>query len=252
MMGLLAILCRGVKSVRREWSSRNYRNECFIAMNLFYCLFTIAGALLCEGQKTEVNSLEGDLHDLLEMVPFERVMSLGMEYAISDNQMKELVKYVLGEKFKQNLRDFEHLPEFKMWVERAEDYNFDVYSITNMFNSALGMPNMRSKRVRRAPGDGVYALVQEAIQMIPMEDIKKAYKCKLEANGDLKGAADMWLGHETKRVVDAFASTAPFTETMSDLREMGIPVESLRDLLVGSFKWVYDINKQVDPYKTLP
>lgn len=60
----------------------------------------------------EYPNIEQEIADLFEMVPFEKMMSLAMEYAIADQQVSSLLGYLSGPKFKENIVALENSPQF--------------------------------------------------------------------------------------------------------------------------------------------
>lgn len=53
-----------------------------------------------------------DVEELLEMVPYEQMVNLGMEYALSDPQVKNIMQYISSDKFRNNVVEMEFSPEF--------------------------------------------------------------------------------------------------------------------------------------------
>lgn len=63
----------------------------------------------------------------------------------------------------------------------------DLYTWTNELNRLLDMAQVRApSRRRRAPGDGLYGLLKDALALLPLTDIKEAYNHKLDTNPEFE------------------------------------------------------------------
>lgn len=63
----------------------------------------------------------------------------------------------------------------------------DLYTWTNELNRLLDMAQVRApSRRRRAPGDGLYGLLKDALALLPLTDIKDAYNHKLDTNPEFE------------------------------------------------------------------
>lgn len=57
-------------------------------------------------------NMEMEFEELLDMVPYEQMVNLGMEYAMSDSQVKSFMYYISSDKFRDNLIQLELTPQF--------------------------------------------------------------------------------------------------------------------------------------------
>ncbi|KAL1140821.1 hypothetical protein AAG570_000749 [Ranatra chinensis] len=94
----------------------------------------------------ETNSIEGEINDIMEMVPFDRVLAVAVDYAVYDQQVRRFVHYATGESFKKNVASFEASPQFRMAAGFAERYNVNLYSLANRINHILDIPQIRLSR----------------------------------------------------------------------------------------------------------
>ncbi|KAF6203810.1 hypothetical protein GE061_002145 [Apolygus lucorum] len=195
--------------------------------------------------------IEMDVEELLEMVPYEQMVNLGMEYAIADPQVKSLMQYISGEKFKENVLSLQSSPQFLHLAEVSSTYNIDAFALANKFNSALDMPPLSYKiaytREKRSPGDGIAGLVKEAAELTPLEDMKEAFRYKVDHNPEFKLLMSKLLSGEAMQVMEPIFKSKPFQDTKHDLKEIGIPLDQLEEMLIGHLHKFFDLNAKVEP-----
>uniref|UniRef100_A0A0K8T3Z4 Protein G12 n=3 Tax=Lygus hesperus TaxID=30085 RepID=A0A0K8T3Z4_LYGHE len=215
-------------------------------MRILLLTFFLAAATSATASRIEI-----DIEELLEMVPYEQMVNLGMEYAIADPQVKSLMQYISGDKFKENVLSLQSSPQFVHLAEVSSTYHIDAFSLANKFNSALDLPPLSYKiaytREKRSPGDGVAGLVKEAAELTPLEEMKVAYKYKVDHNPELKLLMSKLLSGEAKQVLEPIFKSKPFQDTKHDLKEMGIPLDQLEEMLVGHLHKFFDLNAKVEP-----
>ncbi|CAA9999620.1 unnamed protein product [Nesidiocoris tenuis] len=88
-------------------------------------------------------NMEMEFEELLDMVPYEQMVNLGMEYAMSDSQVKSFMYYISSDKFRDNLIQLELTPQFVELAELLKKHKIDLYALTNKVHSALGLPPIR-------------------------------------------------------------------------------------------------------------
>ncbi|XP_014279451.1 protein G12 [Halyomorpha halys] len=199
----------------------------------------IFGAILVNGvpiPRDNRNLVEQDVIELVEMVPFEKVMAIAIEYAIQDQQVKSLLGYLSGSKFKENVAAIEASPQFSDLAYMAEMYNIDAYSLANKVNHVLDIPFVqpdqeKNSRWPRSPGDGVVALVKDAMENVPLAEIKEAYKYKIDSNPQFKSLMERVLSGEARLYLEPLLESTPFLETKRDLEELGLPLNEIHEFL---------------------
>ncbi|CAH1398874.1 unnamed protein product [Nezara viridula] len=207
----------------------------------------IFGAILVNGvpiPRDNRNLVEQDVVELVEMVPFEKVMAIAIEYAIQDQQVKSLLGYLSGSKFKENVAAIEASPQFSDLAYMAELYNIDAYSLANKVNHVLDIPFVQPdvKRWPRSPGDGVVALVKDAMENVPLAEIKEAYKYKIDSNPQFKSLMERILSGEAKPYLEPVLESLPFRETKRDLEELGLPLAEIHEFLERILTDFFDLS----------
>lgn len=200
-------------------------------------------------------SIETEIQELLEMVPYDKVLEICMEYAIGDPQVKILLNYLCGDQFKQNIAEMESSDEFQNLANAARVVHIDAYALANKFIAALNaLPNRGNihhpfLRRKRSPGDGLRGLVREALEITPLQDMKKAYRYKLENNPQLKmfeqSLMERILSGEVRQYLEPLINSKPFQETKRDLEEMGLPLEQIQEFIELKLTEFFELDQSV-------
>ncbi|XP_073983585.1 uncharacterized protein isoform X2 [Rhodnius prolixus] len=200
-------------------------------------------------------SVETEVQELLEMVPYDKVLEICMEYAIGDPQVKVLLNYLCGDHFKQNLAEMEDSDEFQNLANAARVVDIDAYALANKFITALNsLPNRGNVqhpflRRKRSPGDGLSGLIREALEITPLEDMKTAYRYKLQNNPQLKmfeqSLIERVLSGEVRHYVEPLIYSKPFQEIKRDLEEMGLPLQQIREFIELKLIEFFDLDQTI-------
>lgn len=60
-----------------------------------------------------------------------------------------------------------------------------MYKWTNELNSLLDIAQVRRLR-KRSPGDGLFGLIKDSVELTPINEMKHAYNSKLKSNPKFK------------------------------------------------------------------
>ncbi|XP_014254252.1 uncharacterized protein LOC106669351 [Cimex lectularius] len=204
-----------------------------------------------------VNGIEVEVEELFEMVPHDQVLSLGMEYAMSDEQVKSVIKYISEPKFKSNFAMLQGSPSFRELIAEGAQYNIDGLSLANKINKALQLPPISTfstseKRTKRSTGEGVIGLIKDTFEIMPISDIKESYRYKVAENESFKVFMDSVLSGEAKKVLKPLMMSKPFLDTKKDLEDMGVPLEEIEKYLEQQLIEFFDLDKQASMREEVP
>ncbi|BES97695.1 Insect allergen related repeat, nitrile-specifier detoxification [Nesidiocoris tenuis] len=237
---------------------------------IFIGILALAASASGMPAKAQKN-MEMEFEELLDMVPYEQMVNLGMEYAMSDSQVKSFMYYISSDKFRDNLIQLELTPQFVELAELLKKHKIDLYALTNKVHSALGLPPIRhdsnieyeapkrddfskerasseeavpQKRrpKKRSPGEGVTGLVCEAAEMAPLAEMKEAYKYKVNHNPEFKSFMETLLNIDGKQYLAPIVKSREFQETVKDLKDLGIPLDKLEEVISSQVHQFFDLS----------
>ncbi|XP_022201614.1 uncharacterized protein LOC111058395 isoform X1 [Nilaparvata lugens] len=139
---------------------------------------------------TGSHSIMGDFHDLTDLIPYDKLIPLYINYAVEDEQTRKVLRYLRSDCFKANLKSLQKKKEFNDTAELLEPLGLSLHSTISKLHRQLDRYQQLSSAFPQRTGgmrhnteishDGVLGLVELTVEILPVQEIKELYKEKLD------------------------------------------------------------------------
>uniref|UniRef100_A0AAG5D0U6 Protein G12 n=1 Tax=Anopheles atroparvus TaxID=41427 RepID=A0AAG5D0U6_ANOAO len=201
-----------------------------IAVIVIACLMaTVASA-------PAARSLQDDLDDFVALLPLEDLASLALRYLLTDEEVQEAFLYLQGEEFAAVWDQFFALTEVRDLLNYLEDAGVPAYESLNAVAAFLGLPALKPT-VRSLRTGGLNGLLDEALALLPHEELEALFEDKLQTSPEFKALFEKLQSFEYKQLVDLFENSAEVQALVQKLRDHGIDVDRIVELVKAFFGW---------------
>ncbi|EDS38790.1 G12 [Culex quinquefasciatus] len=182
--------------------------------------------------------LNEDLQDFLALVPVDKFVALALDYYQNDKEVQHAFEYLQGEEFSTIWDQLFALKEIKELLKYLHDAGLDVYNWLNVVADVFGLNHVKPVRaVRSIKTGGLSGFLDEALALLPKEEIKALFEDKLKTSPEFKALYEKLRHADFQKLVDFYNNSKEVQSLFAKLREHGIDVDKFVELVAGFFGW---------------
>lgn len=180
------------------------------------------------------SDLERDLEDFVELIPVDEIFEITLEYMSDDEEFQKVVEYLQSKKFRQLVIDIEAIREVHVLMKYLEKAGIDVYEMVNRLNDLLNIPRIKPKSGSyKITGGGIKGYVKDVLKVLPLDEMKELYEEKLATSKAFRDFINQLKSDNFQKIVNAVYKNPEFQRILKKLREAGIDLKIIKDLLLA-------------------
>ncbi|XP_049774591.1 uncharacterized protein LOC126162248 isoform X14 [Schistocerca cancellata] len=179
-------------------------------------------------------NLQDDLNDFLALIPIDEIVNIVLNHLANDPEVQAVVEYVLSDDFKSIVLAIDALPEYIDFLNYLQESGLDVYKYVNILHDFLGLPQLTPPSKLRHTRS-IRSMVDEILAILPLDELRALFDEKLETSPDFKELYDRIRSPEFQSIVETLNSLPEYQELLQKLRDAGIDVDAVIDLIRGLF-----------------
>ncbi|XP_053666923.1 protein G12-like [Anopheles marshallii] len=181
-------------------------------------------------------ALTDDLDDFVELLPLDDLLSLALRYLLSDKEVQQTLLYLQGEEFAKVWDQFFALSAVRDLLNYLEEAGVPAYDSLNVVADFLGLtplkPNVRSLRT-----GGLNGLLEEAVAMLPHEELEALFDEKMKTSTEFKALFETLQKFDHKQLRDLYETSAEVKGMVQKLRDFGVDVDHIVEMVKDFFGW---------------
>ncbi|XP_071050743.1 uncharacterized protein [Onthophagus taurus] len=179
--------------------------------------------------------LQGDLEDIVSTIPLSEIRAIARKYAENDAEFQEVVKYLQGPEWAelvQTVADNETWQRFKAYMSEA---GVDIDGVIQFLHDLIAgapIPVAKKSEVR-----SVRDFVDEVLAILDLQAVLAALNDKLNNSADFQEFFGKISSEDAHQMVEEIRAIPEVQRIAQRLREMGIDVDKVIDLVYGLLGW---------------
>ncbi|XP_062541983.1 uncharacterized protein LOC134209980 [Armigeres subalbatus] len=202
---------------------------------LTVALVAIATASNIPAAASPSRTLEDDLQDFFDLLPVDKLTDLVVRYFTTDKEFQEAFAYLQGAEFAAVWDQFFALKEVKDVLNYLEEGGLAVYDLLNEVADFLGLNHVKPKGVKSLRAGGLSGFVDDALALLPLEELKALYEEKLKTSPEFKALFDKLFSSDFQKLVDFYQNSKEAQAMVQKLRDHGVDVDKFFELVAGFF-----------------
>ncbi|XP_071050731.1 uncharacterized protein [Onthophagus taurus] len=191
--------------------------------------------LLGWSKKMSTRDLQSDLEDIVATIPLSEIRAIARKYAENDEEFQEIVKYLQGPEWAelvQTVADNETWQRFKAYMS---DAGVDIDGVIQYLHDLIAgapIPVAKKSEVR-----SVRDFVDEVLAILDLQAVLEALNDKLNTSADFQEFFGKISSEDAHQMVEEIRAIPEVQRIAQRLREMGIDVDKVIDLVYGLLGW---------------
>ncbi|XP_075235680.1 protein G12-like [Lycorma delicatula] len=199
-------------------------------MEISLPLLILTGLVCSNANTTGLQGVIGDFHDLFDLIPYETLVPLYINYAIEDKQVRKILRYMRSECFKANLKSLQRRRQFNETAEFLKPLGVNLHKLVNDMYQLDRYPQLSDSLTNHHQStynhndDGLLGLIEQTVELLPMQDIKELYKDKLDSF-EFRNVVEQ--RYKLKELFYGIVSTEECEFVSNQLFGMGVPLKDV-------------------------
>ncbi|XP_055608939.1 protein G12-like [Uranotaenia lowii] len=210
-------------------------------LSIFGLVLVAVVAASSSVQSQPSRSLQSDLDEFVQLLPFEKIVNIALKYFLIDAEVKAAVEYILGPEFGTIWDQVFSLREVLDILDYLQDAGIDAYGAINDLADLIGVNHVEPSRPgvvsRTVSTRGLNALIDEVLSVLPKDELLALFEQKLQTSAEFKAFFEKIQSTEFKNLVEFFNNSAKLQSLFQKLREHGVDVDKIIELIKGFFGW---------------
>ncbi|XP_071050725.1 uncharacterized protein [Onthophagus taurus] len=191
--------------------------------------------LLGWSKKMTTRDLQGDLEDIVATIPLAEIREIARRYAETDEEFQEIVKYLQGPEWAelvQTVADNETWQRFKAYMS---DAGVDIDGVIQYLHDLIAgapIPKPMKSEIR-----SVRDFVDEVLAILDLQAVLEALNDKLNNSAEFQEFFGKISSEDAHQMVEEIRAIPEVQRIAQRLREMGIDVDKVIDLVYGLLGW---------------
>ncbi|XP_053672914.1 protein G12-like [Anopheles nili] len=181
-------------------------------------------------------ALTDDFDDFVALLPVDDLVNLALRYFLTDKEVQDAFLYLQGEEFASVWDQFFALNEVLDLLNYLEDAGVPAYDSLNAVANFFGLTPLKPS-VRSLRTGGLNGLLQEALALLPNEELEALFDEKMKTSPEFKELFEKLQSFEYKKLVELFENSAEVQALVQKLRDHGIDVDYIVELVKAFFGW---------------
>lgn len=177
----------------------------------------------------EKSELAKDLQEFVNLMPFDEIVEITVDYLSEDKQFEEVLLYLKSEKFKLFVIDIESLPEVQLFMNYLQKKGVHIYELVNKLNDLLNIDHIKpSQYVAKITGGGVKGYLKDVLAIIPYSQLQNLYFKKLMTSKAFINFV-AWLESDNfKEIVNFVYNHNEFQYILKKLKEADVDYSTIK------------------------
>lgn len=200
-------------------------------MKFFLVLLGVVGLAIAVPK-----SLQSDFDEFLALIPLEDIKAICDKYLANDPEVQEVVEYLQGEEWAGLVEAVAEKEQYQKLKQYLRDAGIDIDSIIQKIHDLLQGAHPSSK-VQPKKARTLRDMLDEIKEIIPIPDLIALLNDKLQNSQDFIDFYQKVSSEETKALVDEVRNLDEVQRLAAVLKEKGIDLTPVMELIYGFFGW---------------
>uniref|UniRef100_A0A182VSV6 Protein G12 n=1 Tax=Anopheles minimus TaxID=112268 RepID=A0A182VSV6_9DIPT len=171
-------------------------------------------------------ALTDDFDDFVGLLPLDDLLSLAMRYLLTDKEVQQVMLYLQGDEFASVWDQFFALSAVRDLLNYLEDAGVPAYDSLNAVADFLGLTPLKPT-IRSLRSGGLNGLLEEALAMLPHEELEAMFEEKLKTSPEFKALFEKLQKFDHKQLRDLYENSAEVQGMIQKLRDHGVDVDHI-------------------------
>ncbi|XP_076678742.1 protein G12-like [Andrena cerasifolii] len=215
-------------------SSSNTSETCSIARNTkmkfavaLLAVLALAGPLsAAKLPASGSGALAKEMQDLVDLVPFEKIIPIIKAYAVQDKEVQTALKVLQSSELKLFVSDVEANPAVKHLLKYIQNAGLDIISMINKLNDILGLGHISAlDELDLKISGGIAGLGKDILAVVPIQKIEQAFEEKRKNSKVFNALIHEMLKPELVKVYLSLHSNKHYVKLVLEADQAKIPAE---------------------------
>ena len=171
-------------------------------------------------------ALAKELQDLVDLVPFEKIIPIIKAYAAQDKEVQVALKVLQSSELKLFVSDVEGIPAVKNLVKYIQNAGLDIVSLINKVNDILGLGHISAlEEYDLKISGGIAGLAKDVLAVVPVAKIEQAFEQKRKNSKVINDLIHECLKPELVKVYLSLHSNKHYVKLVQEAEQAKIPAE---------------------------
>ncbi|XP_076678748.1 protein G12-like [Andrena cerasifolii] len=172
-------------------------------------------------------ALAKELQDFVDLVPFDKVISIIKAYATQDKEFQAAMKVLDSDELKQFVAYAEAIPAVKTLLNHLEQAGLDIISLINKLNDVLGLAHISSLQASEYKiSGGLLGFGDDLASVIPVEEISQLAEKKRKTSQVFNDFIHELLKPELVKVYLSLNSNPHYVKLAQEATQANIDTET--------------------------
>uniref|UniRef100_A0A182YHF4 Uncharacterized protein n=3 Tax=Anopheles stephensi TaxID=30069 RepID=A0A182YHF4_ANOST len=181
-------------------------------------------------------ALTDDFDDFVGLLPLDDLLNLALRYLLNDKEVQQALLYLQGAEFSSVWDQFFALSAVRDLLNYLEDAGVPAYDSLNEVADFLGLTHLKPS-VRSLRTGGLNGLLEEALALLPHEELEAMFEEKLKTSPEFKALFEKLQKFDHKQLRDLYESSAEVQGMIQKLRDHGVDVDHIVEVVKDFFGW---------------
>ncbi|XP_076678759.1 protein G12-like [Andrena cerasifolii] len=171
-------------------------------------------------------ALAKELQDLVDLVPFEKIIPIIKAYAAQDKEVQTALKVLQSSELKLFVSDVEAIPAVKHLLKYIQNAGLDIISMINKMNDSLGLGHISAlDELDLKISGGIAGLGKDILAVVPVAKIEQAFEEKRKNSKVFNALIHEILKPELVKVYLSLHSNKHYVKLIQEAEQAKIPNE---------------------------
>ncbi|XP_056631504.1 uncharacterized protein LOC130441742 [Diorhabda sublineata] len=208
--------------------------KCLFIISL--CIYYGIGVLSGQENTTEnPDSLQAEIHEILQLIPREKVTEIAKNHLVSDDGFKAAIKFMKSDDWNENVEIIRGKPEWIRFKSFFSTIGFPVDTLIFCMESFLKMVT-----VPEVPEDtpkNLTSFMIDVEKVVPLTDIIMKLYEKQRDNKKFNKILEKLKTPETKIIVEDVVRLPEVKKMLTDVKNMGLDLGDIFSMFYFFMGW---------------
>ncbi|XP_076761895.1 uncharacterized protein LOC143429926 [Xylocopa sonorina] len=207
----------------------------FFQMKLQAAAFTALVALATVSCHNLPNFGQGPLHEdiqyFLDFIPFDKVVSIVLQYASEDTEFHQLLEYFETNEFKTMVQEIEAIPQFHDFTAYLEKNGVHIDSELNKLNKVIGIPPFQRYNAGPRITGGLKGLFEDVKSLVNYDDFIHGYVYKMRTSPPFREFVAHLKSEGNQKFINALYQNKNYLHFRSMLVSKQLDIALIEDII---------------------
>ncbi|XP_001661186.2 protein G12 [Aedes aegypti] len=184
-------------------------------------------------------SLQDDFSEFVELLPFDEIVDVTINYFLTDKDVQQALQYLLGPEFSAIWDQVFALKEVRDVLDYLEEAGVEAYAFFNDIAALLGLSQIKPAMKIDHPVStrSLSDFVDAILALLPEEELLALFEHKLETSADFKAFFEKVKSTDFQKLLEFADNSTELKSLFQKLRDHGVDVDKFFELVKGFFGW---------------